>query len=86
MFGVAVAVGSVNSAVAVAVDGAMVSTGKVLRGVAVVGVIVGVSEGSGVSVTVGVSEAVLINAAVAVSASGGSVSVGVMVGVADGVT
>ena len=86
MFGVAVADGSANSAVDVAVDGAIVSTGKVARGVTVVDVIVGVSDGSGVSVTVGVSDDVAINAAVAVSASGGSVSGGVIVGVADGVT
>ena len=85
MFGVGVAVGSINSGVAVGVDGAMVSTGNVLRGVTVVGVMVGVRDGSGVSVSVGVRDAVLRNTAVAVSASGGRVSVGVNVKVAEGV-
>ncbi|MBQ6482819.1 MAG: hypothetical protein IJI45_17080, partial [Anaerolineaceae bacterium] len=83
--GVGVAVGSAGVAVAAAVSGAIVSTGKVLRGVGIVGVIVGVSVGIGVCVTVGVSVAVISASAVAVSNSGSSVSVGVLVKVALGV-
>ena len=83
MSGVAVKVGSITSGSVVAVETAMVSTGKVLRGVGTVGVIVGVSVGAGVSVAVGVTTAKV--SAAAVSISGGKVSVGVTVAVAVGV-
>ena len=58
MSGVGVFVGSTASGVAVAVEGEIVSTGNVLRGVGFVGVTVGVSVMVGVSVAVPVGVAV----------------------------
>ena len=85
MSGVGVGVESSASGVDVAVEGEIVSTGNVLRGVGLVGVTVGVSVIVGVRVAVAVGVAVINAAAVAVSASGSIVSVGVFVNVAVGV-
>ena len=72
-----------NFGVGVSVEGAIVSTGKVLRGVGTVGVAVGVSVGVGVLVRVGVFRIADAVSAAAVSAF--LVAVGVMVNVAVGV-